>query len=336
MTAADTVSKPKNRRRWRKVLWVLLGVLVVVAIAVAALLIRLNSAFDGVSTVESAFPDETDRPKVVETESGTAMNVLLLGTDSRAPGQDLMENLGDRADAILVAHIPPDRKSIQIMSIMRDSWVDIPGHGEDKVNAALSIGGVPLMVQTVESVIDQRIDHVAVIDFEGFKGLTEELGGVTLNNDRAFSTKGYDFAAGNITIEDGDEALVYVRERYAFEDGDYQRVHNQQAFMRGALNGILAPEVLANPLRLASIIDSLSPHMATTDTMSTTQMVSLGAALVSANGGKPPLQTFTMPTTGTGMIGDQSVVHVDWDGVELIQEAFKEDSMTSFTPPPPR
>ncbi|MGO3226786.1 MAG: LCP family protein [Agrococcus casei] len=336
MTATETVDKPRKKRRVRKVLWILLGVVVVLAIAIAALLLRLNSAFDGVSTVESAFPDDSDRPKVVETESGSPINVLLLGTDSREEGQDLMDNLGDRADAILVAHIPPDRKSIQIMSVMRDSWVEIPGHGENKINAALSLGGISLMVQTVETVIDQRIDHVAVIDFEGFKGLTEELGGVTLNNDRAFSTKNYDFEAGNITISEGEAALEFVRERYAFEDGDYQRVHNQQAFMRGALNGILAPEVLANPLKLADIIESLSPHMATTDTMSTTQMVSLGASLVSANGGKPPLQTFTMPTTGTGMIGDQSVVHVDWDGVELIREAFAEDSMTSFTPPPPR
>ena len=334
--SAETVTASKKKRRGRKVLWIMLGILVVLAVAVAALLIRLNSALSGVSEIEEAFPDDSSRPEVIETESGSPINVLLLGTDARQPGDDLMTNLGDRADAILVAHIPSDRKSIQIMSIMRDSWVEIPGHGEAKVNAALSLGGVSLMVETVETIIDQRIDHVAVIDFEGFKGLTEELGGVTLNNDKAFSTNNYSFEAGNITITEGDAALEYVRERYAFEDGDYQRVHNQQAFMRGALNGILAPEVLANPLKLASVIDSLAPHMATTDTLSTTEMAALGASLVTENGGRPPLQTFTLPTNGTGMVGDQSVVQVNWDGVEEIREAFKADSMTSFTPPPPR
>ena len=333
---AETGDRSVKRRRGRKVLWIALGLVTVLVIAVAALLIRLNAAFDGVSTIDDAFPDDSTRPEITETDSGLPINVLLLGTDDREPGDDLLTNLGARADAILVAHIPADRQSVQIMSIMRDSWVDIPGHGESKVNAALAYGGVPLMVQTVESIIDQRIDHVAVIDFEGFRGLTEELGGVTLNNDRAFSTNNNTFEAGNITITDGDAALEYVRERYAFEDGDYQRVHNQQAFMRGALNGILTPEVLANPLKLASIIDSLSPHMATTDTMSTTQMVSLGAALVTASGGKPHLQTFTLPTDGTGMVGSESVVHVNWDGVEAVREAFKEDSMNSFTPPPPR
>ncbi|MGO1515761.1 MAG: LCP family protein [Agrococcus casei] len=323
--------------RVRKVLWVLLGVVVVLAIAIAALLIRLNSSFDSVQTMQSAFPEDADRPVATETESGSPMNVLLLGTDSRETGQDLLDNLGDRADAILVAHIPPDRESVQIMSIMRDSWVDIPGHGENKVNAALALGGVSLMVQTIEGMIDQRIDHVGVIDFEGFKGLTEELGGVTLNNDQAFTTNaGESFEQGEITIDDGDAALAYVRERMAFEDGDYQRVHNQQAFMRGALNGILSPSVLSNPLKISSIVDSLGPHMATTDTLSTTQMASLGASLVSASGGKPQMQTFTLPTAGTGMIGDQSVVHVDWDQLEIISEAFAEDSMSNFTPPPPR
>ena len=325
-----------KRSRLRKVLWVGLGIIVVLAIAIAALMIRLNDSFSNVQTMESAFPDDADRPVAVETESGSPINVLLLGTDSRETGQDLLDNLGDRADAILVAHIPPDRKSVQIMSIMRDSWVEIPGYGENKVNSALAFGGVPLMVQTIEGMIDQRIDHVGVIDFEGFKGLTEELGGVTLNNDQAFTTNaGESFDEGEITITDGDEALAFVRERMAFEDGDYHRVLNQQAFMRGALNGMLAPSVLTNPLRIADIVDELGPHMATTDTLSTTEMASLGSSLVSASGGKPELQTFTLPTTGTGMVGDQSVVHVDWEQLDTINDAFKDDSMSDFTPPKP-
>ena len=72
------------------------------------------------------------------------------------------------------------------MSIMRDNWVPIDGHGYNKINAALAFGGVPLMVSTVENFIDTRIDHVAVIDFEGFKGLTDALGGVTVSSPVAF------------------------------------------------------------------------------------------------------------------------------------------------------
>ena len=69
-----------------------------------------------------------------------------------------------------------------MMSIMRDNWVEIQGHGEAKINAAFSYGGLPLAVNTVENFIGARIDHVALIDFESFKGLTDSLGGVTVHN----------------------------------------------------------------------------------------------------------------------------------------------------------
>lgn len=315
-------------------LGILAGAVVLVVVAIAVLAIRLNSAVSGVDTIDEAFPtDDSTRPVQHETESGKPINVLLLGSDTRGSGDDLIGTLGSRADTIMVAHIPPDRESVQMMSIMRDSWVEIPGHGENKVNAALAFGGVPLMVQTVEGIIDQRIDHVAIVDFEGFKGLTEELGGVRLKNDVAFSRGGHSFAAGEITISNGDAALVYVRERMQFSDGDYQRVRNQQAYMRGVMNQLLSPQVLANPLRLADITDSIAPHVRRSSTLSSTELASMGASMIAANQGRPDVRMFTMPTNGTGMIGSQSVVHVNWDGVEQIREAFKEESMSDFTPP---
>src|SRR5699024_12520784 len=121
------------------------------------------------------FPEEALRPEIstpAEGQDDPAVNILLLGSDSRADtSKPILDDLGNRADSIMVAHIPSDRSGVQIMSIMRDSWVDIPGHGQSKINAAMAYGGVPLMVQTVEGLIDQRIDHIAVIDFNGFKNL---------------------------------------------------------------------------------------------------------------------------------------------------------------------
>ena len=241
----------------------------------------------------------------------------------------LLTSLGDRADTIMVAHIPPDRETVQIMSIMRDSWVEIPGYGTQKVNAALSLGGVPLMVQTVEGIIDQRIDHVAVIDFEGFKGVTEALGGVTLQNDIAFSDRGYDFPAGEITVS-GDEALAYVRARYPFSDGDYQRSHNQRALLRGAIEQMMTRENLTNPERMANLLATVTPYLATSDTFSLPVALGLGPQLAQLDSTR--IQSFTMPTLGTGMEGDQSVVYVNWEGVEEIREAFDQDSMSTFEP----
>ena len=113
--------------------------------------------------------------------------ILAVGSDAR-PGENMLRV---RGDALQLVGMNTETGAATTIGIPRDSWVEIPGHGTQKVNAALSLGGVPLMVQTVEGIIDQRIDHVAVIDFEGFKGLTTALGGVTLQNDIAFEQNGH-------------------------------------------------------------------------------------------------------------------------------------------------
>src|SRR5699024_3687054 len=203
----------------KKVILRVLGSFLVVLLNAGALVWAGLSKLRDFETIDSAFPEESLRPEVSEPAEGEedpAVNILLLGSDSRADtSTPILDDLGSRSDTIMVAHIPSDRSGVQIMSIMRDSWVEIPGHGHAKINAAMAYGGVPLIVQTVEGLIDQRIDHIAVADFNGFKNLTEAVGGVEVNNPRDFTVGDTHFAQGNITL-DGDEALQFVRERYAF------------------------------------------------------------------------------------------------------------------------
>ena len=330
---SDTRKRKKHGGRW-----IAVGIVGAIVLALLAAIgwyfLRVNPSVQQVETIETAFPEESLRPTSEATEGPAPINVLLLGSDSRASDGSLLTSLGDRADTIMVAHIPPDRETVQIMSIMRDSWVEIPDHpGMRKVNAALALGGVPLMVQTVEGIIDQRIDHVAVIDFEGFKDLTTALGGVTLQNDIAFSEGAYSFPAGTIAVA-GDEALVYVRARYPFSDGDYQRSHNQRALLRGAIEQLMTRENLTNPDRLAGILATVSPHMATSDTFSLPVVLDLATQMAQLDASR--VQAFTMPTLGTGMEGSESVVYVNWDGVEQVREAFDQESMTTFQPAPER
>ncbi|WP_413316974.1 LCP family protein [Agrococcus sp. 1P02AA] len=329
-----TVETPKQKKHVGR--WIAVSIVGVIVLALLAAIgwyfVRINPSVQQVETIETAFPEESLRPEVAEGPQ-QPVNVLLLGSDSRGADGSLLTDLGDRADTILVAHIPPDRETIQIMSIMRDSWVEIPGHGSAKVNAALALGGVPLMVQTVEGLIDQRIDHVAIIDFDGFEGLTEALGGVTVNNDIAFSYYGYDYPQGEITLA-GEEALIYVRARYPFSDGDYQRVHNQRAFLRGMMTQLMTRENLTNPNRAADLFATVSPYMATTDTVDLGTVLSLAPSMAGISGSS--IQTFTMPTLGTGMEGSESVVYVNQDGLAEVQAAFDEESMTSFQPAPER
>src|SRR5690606_2503774 len=139
---------------------------------------------------------------------------------------------GQRSDVMMLVHIPADRSGVYIMSFPRDLYVDIPGHGKDRINAALAFGGVPLTVTTVENYTGVPIDHVALIDFEGVKSLVDSLGGVEVDVPQDFESGGHRFTEGTQHV-DGEQALAFVRARKNFADGDFQRNRNQQSLLKG-------------------------------------------------------------------------------------------------------
>ena len=319
----------------KKVLFWVLGSFAVFLLIAGGLVWAGLSKLQGFETIGDAFPDEDLRPAVTEPADGQdpAVNILLLGSDSRADtSKPILDDLGNRADSIMVAHIPSDRSGVQIMSIMRDSWVEIPGHGQSKINAAMAYGGVPLMVQTVEGLIDQRIDHIAVIDFNGFKNLTDAVGGVEVNNPRAFSSDGMSFAEGPITLN-GEEALQFVRERYSFSDGDYSRAANQQLFLRSFAQEVLNRETLTSPSKMNELLETTTPYVALDGDFGVRQILGLGTSMSSVRAGN--ITSFTLPTTGIGTEGDgQSVVYIDWDELEEVRERFKNDELADYQPEP--
>lgn len=324
------------RTRWsrrRIVAVVALATAIALVAVVGSLATRVDTAVDAIERVPDAFPSESTRPAPPPTEAPAPRTSLLVGSDTRAEGASLLSNLGDRADALLLVHVPADRESVQVISIMRDLWVPIPGHGEGRVNAALSLGGVPLLVQVVESLLGQRIDDVVVVDFAGFADLTDAVGGVTVQNEVAFTAAGVRYEQGAITLT-GADALPYVRERYAFPDGDYQRVRNQQAYLRGLLEAMLQPSVALDPWAVAGVVEAVAPHVAATDGVTAGAAVALGAQLAAA--GSPEVATFTLPTAGTATIGGQSVVLPDDAGLAVVRDALQQPSMTGFVPPAER
>ena len=182
---------------------------------------NLTRGVDLPSDDPSAAPGEA-RPTKEPQETGT-LNYVLLGSDSRDP-----ENSGaGRSDTIMVVHLNKKRNKAYVVSFPRDMYVEIPGYGKNKINAAYSFGGVPLTVRTLEKLTGTRMDHVVLVDFEGFIALTEDLRGVTVINDDAFSSHGYDYPEGEITIA-GEQALWFVRERKQLPNGDLDRAKNQR------------------------------------------------------------------------------------------------------------
>jgi LCP family protein required for cell wall assembly len=321
---------PRRRRRWLRVLLTLVIVLVVLVAGVAvASTFYYKSVSDEVARVY-AFSEipEAARP-TKDAVAKDAMNFLVLGSDTRDP-----ENKGgSRSDTIIVLHLTKDRSAAQLISIPRDSWVHIPrsadgqhGNVNAKINAAYAWGGVPLTVQTVESYTGIRIDHVAMVDFAGFKEIVDALGGVRITVEHAFtSTHSLNkdsirkFQAGTQTM-DGATALDYARERYAFADGDFARIRHQQDVIKAVLDKASSGGVLANPAKLNGFLRATSEAVGVDKTLNIVDMALELRHLRSGN-----LAFYTSPSSGTGMIGGQSVVLPDKTKAKKLFDAIRKD-----------
>ncbi|WP_188538527.1 LCP family protein [Kocuria dechangensis] len=319
----------RKRHTTRNVLLTFLALVLVAALIVGFYVWNLGRTFDDrKQTMESAFPEESTRP-AVDSAQDRGTNVLLLGADERPEGQEDAGVEGERADSIMLVHVPEDGGEVYVMSIMRDTWVEIPGVGEAKVNQALDIGGMPLMVRTVEELFGLRVDQVASVDFAGFQGLTDALGGVTIDVPQDFvSHDGVAFEQGP-QLMDGETALEFVRERYAFADGDYQRVANQRAYVKAVMDKTLNRETLTNPARIQDVVTQFSPYLEVSDGLDAGWIAGVTPDLVGVS--SENIQMFTVPNQGVGYSADgQSIVVADYTAMEEIGEAISGDTLSEY------
>lgn len=320
--------RPRRKKKvWRKILVALLVIVILGVLGVGLYLWNVGRTFDNNAnklTDEQIFG--TERPDDQKEDGGT--NILLLGSDEPMDQVDVNDSRGLRSDTIMVMHIPESGSNVQVMSIPRDSWVDIEGHGKAKVNSALSTGGLPLAVSTVSDFIGTELDHVAIIDFEGFKALTDSLGGVMVNSEQAFEKNGYTFEKGE-NVLDGDEALTFVRERKSFQDGDFQRARNQQAFIRGLTNEIISADTLSNPKKIQDMVKNFSPYMYVDSGLDAQYISATAFAMRDVRPGD--IEFFTSPTAGVGTSSDgQSIVNVDEEELKKVQDAYKNDTLDEY------
>ncbi|SMX81913.1 LCP family protein [Brevibacterium aurantiacum] len=325
----DRPQRPKRKKKkvWRKILVALLVIVILGVLGVGLYLWNVGRTFDNNAnklTDEQIFG--TQRPDDQKEDGGT--NILLLGSDEPMDQVDVNDSRGLRSDTIMVMHIPESGSNVQVMSIPRDSWVDIEGHGKAKINSALSTGGLPLAVSTISDFIGTELDHVAIIDFEGFKALTDSLGGVTVNSEQSFEKNGYTFTKGE-NVLDGDEALTFVRERKSFQDGDFQRARNQQAFIRGLTNEIISADTLSNPKKIQNMVKDFSPYMYVDSGLDAQYISATAFAMRDVRPGD--IEFFTSPTAGVGTSSDgQSIVNVDEEELKKVQDAYKNDTVDEY------
>lgn len=292
--------------------------------------------FDNLGTTNSVdkndlLPGYKDQP--VKDPGDDSMNILLLGADKSKDGSKLdfsKTSTDQRSDSMMLVHIPSNRSGIYIMSIMRDTYVDIPGHGKAKINAAMQYGGVPLLAKTLESKLGMPIDHFVGVDFDGFRGLTSAIGGVKVNNPKAFCAYKANpevcFEKGRINVK-GNRALRWVRERHAFPDSDYQRVRNQQQFLKAVFKKTLSPKVLSSPNKILSLTEKVLPYVTIDSELGDPMyLAGLGGQMTSLR--SRDVHSFTLPTAGVSTSPDgQSIVLPDEGAIAEVSQGLQEDSM---------
>lgn len=249
----------RSRRRWLRAIALSLPAAVLIA---GAGIVGGAAWLDAALHRAPALTDYPDRPG-----PGRGTNWLLVGSDSRqgltaAQRQELSTGgaVGaGRADTILLVHLPRlwNHMAATMVSLPRDSYVPIPGLGRDKINAAFSVGGAPLLTRTVEQVTGLRLDHYAEIGFGGFATLVDALGGVRVCPEAPINDPlaGIDLPAGCQTL-DGRDALGYVRTRDT-PRADLDRMVNQRAFMSALLRRAADPVLWLNPWRWYSVPTAL-------------------------------------------------------------------------------
>jgi LCP family protein required for cell wall assembly len=201
------------------------------------------------------------------TPSSGPLNIVVAGLDERTgltARQQALLHVGRSqgetdTDTLMVVHVPADHRYVQVISLPRDSWVNIPGHGMNKINSALALGGPQLMVQTIQQATGLTINDYVEVNFLGFVKVIDALGGVNICLPFAVNDQysGLDMSAG-VHHVNGITALEYARDRHSFATSDLTRIQDQQQLISTALSQGIKSGLLANPVRLESFLSAAS------------------------------------------------------------------------------
>ena len=258
------------------------------------------------NTVEYEFNGDKD------PYGGTS--ILLLGSDARGKEHS-------RADTIMVAQYHPERGTYKLLSIMRDTYVDIPGHGKHKINAAFALGGPELLRQTIKENFDIDLQYYSIIDFEGFVHLIDEAfpKGVEIEVEKAMSEYiGVTLEPGLQRL-DGEHLLGYVRFRHDAV-GDFGRVERQQKTMQVLADQFMNFQTVA---KLPKLVGVMTPFVNTN--MATKDILYIGKDFISAK--NRDIETLRIPVDGSyqdrRISGVGSVLEVDFEkNKQAIHEFF--------------
>lgn len=323
---------PRSRLpRWLK--RSIIGLLVMVNLAVFFVYYQLRTIEDAVDASVRTVPDVAERLTPRQAESLEPVTFLLVGSDSRE-NLDSTEGFGDfegqRSDVVMLVRLYPDENRAQILSLPRDLWVDIPGHGENKINASFAIGGAPLLVDTVSQFSGVDINHYVEVDLAGFQAVVEELGGVQIVFDHpARDLKSHlDVPDTGLVTLDGFQALAYARSRtyqelidgrwVTIEADDFGRTKRQQNLIVSILQQAVAP---SNLTEAEDLVTAFSEHVSMDAALANDSLVRLAFGMRGIAGGE--IDRATLPGVGD-RVGGQYVVRPQQPDADAVLSAFRQ------------
>jgi polyisoprenyl-teichoic acid--peptidoglycan teichoic acid transferase len=336
---ADPSAEPKKRRiRWGRIIAIVIPALVLFVVLWTVL--GYLAVRRGVGDANERLPTSVE--EALTQQDGLLMShptqILLLGTD----GDSSARRAGfRRSDTIMLVRTDPDRKRIAYLSIPRDLRVSIPGQGERKINSAFQIGGPALALRTVEQLTGLDVNHVAIVDFDDFKGVIDSLGGITVDVPRKIVSNNFDcpydakrcetwegwrFGKGKQEM-DGRRALIYSRirqNRLDASDNDLTRNARQQQVLDGIAGEVTS---IGTFLKLPFVGDDLVAPL-TTD-LSAGELLQLGWLRFRADDGRAlHCRLGGEPTT----VGGESVI---LGGEENVAALSMFTGRSAPQPPPP-
>lgn len=270
----DSYAIPKKRRKWPFVVLAVVLVLLLAAGGVAfAGVVYMNSLND---KLQNNIDDELKATLSSEAvQPGDPFYCLIMGTDSSEERRE-SGAYGDtfRSDSMILARIDPRQKTVALVSIERDTYVNIEGYGPNKLNASAAFGGAPLVVSTVSTFAGVPISHYASIDFDGFKDVVDALGGIEVDVPMEIddADAGGHVDAGLQTLN-GEQALILCRARNAYEEagysgGDFYRAANQRMVIGAIAKKLMESDPATMATSIATLCDYVTTDMSVTDIVS--------------------------------------------------------------------
>jgi LCP family protein required for cell wall assembly len=295
----------KSLASWKKALIVLGVLLLVMAGGTAGGAYYLYSRYDHKVARAELLPADPDpaqeRQREQNWKSGP-LNLLLLGSDSRAAEPGGTSPIGERSDTIMLVHISKARDRATFVSIPRDSYVEVPAAGswkggKNKINAAFAYGGAKLTATTVGKLTGLSLDGAMIANFESIHELVDAVDGVNVcvpyDVKSTFSSK--EWAKGCHQM-DGPETEEFMRQRYEVPGGDFGRMYNQQLVVKAVIAKVSAGDLLTNPMKFDNLMVTVAEALTVDKSLSLTDLASAVRDIRPAN-----IRYATVPYTSASL-----------------------------------